>query len=458
MSNIYDVIIVGAGIGGLICGTKLAKKGLKVLIIEKHTTPGGCVTSRRKMGFNFDYGAHIFGSCNKNGILRYYLEALGVKFDFIKIEPTERFIFPDDTIEVPVNIEEYAELLKKKFGSEAGNVDLFFSEVVRIARSFSSDKLLSRYDGLTFESLLRKYFKDERLMSVLSAEFRYMGSNPTTLAASSMCLMMVSYLRDGAYYPRGGTQILPDSIAHRFKSFGGTILLDREVSEILIKNGKACGVLTKDKTAYESDTVVSNGDALRTMTELVDSHNVNKAYLKKIKDLRVGSSFFMMFLGVKDGAALRDKSGWYHFSYGLDLEPSQSLYMFVPSLQDSSLAPPGKNVLEIAMPLPYRYGDITDWGLCKKEMRGRVMNIVNKIIPGIDSLIEYEESATPRTIQRFTHNSQGSICGWAMDSDQVHGGRLSHKTPIGSLFRHRLIGCGVVSVATSDGSSLIWYR
>ena len=62
----------------------------------------------RKKGFNFDYGAHIFGSCNKSGILNYYLKELAINdIDFIRLNPTERFVFPDQTIEVPQNIDNY---------------------------------------------------------------------------------------------------------------------------------------------------------------------------------------------------------------------------------------------------------------------------------------------------------------------------------------------------------------
>ncbi len=451
-NNKYDVTIIGSGIGGLMCGAKLAKKGVKVLIIEKHIRPGGCVTSCRKNGFNFDYGAHIFGSCNKNGILRYYLDELKIDIDFIRINPTERFIFPDQVIEVPQDIDKYAALLKSSYSLEAENIDPFFKEVVKIARSFSSDKLLAKYSGMTFEDLLKKYFKDEKLMSVLSAEFRYMGSTPKVLAATSMCLMMVSYLRDGAYYPRGGSQVFSNALADRFKQYGGTLLLGSEVTDILIKNKKIYGVKTADKNVYLSDAVVSNGDAIRTMTQLVDSHEIGSTYLKKLKNLRIGPSFFMIFLGVKDSPVLKDKSGWYHFSYGLDLEPAQSLYIFMPSFLDDSLAPKGRHVLDVAMPFPYAYGDITDWDLCKNEMRNRVMNIVNMIIPGVSNLIEFEESATPKTIQRYTYNSHGSICGWAMDSDQVQAGRLAYETPVESLYltgQWTNPGCGVVSAATS---------
>jgi phytoene dehydrogenase-like protein len=116
MKDRFDVIIIGSGIGGLVCGAKLAKEGQKVLILERHALPGGCVTSVRKKGYNFDYGAHLFGSCNKDGILRYYLRELGVSdLEFIRLDPADRFVFPDMAIDVPQGIDEYMEKLRALF-------------------------------------------------------------------------------------------------------------------------------------------------------------------------------------------------------------------------------------------------------------------------------------------------------------------------------------------------------
>lgn len=454
MLNKYDVIIIGSGIAGLICGTKLAKNGLKVLMLEKHYKPGGCVTSCKKNGFNFDYGAHIFGSCNKTGIFNYYLKELKVdNIDFIRINPTDRFIFPDQVIEVPQNLDEYISILSDKYPKEAKKIAPFFSEVIKIARSFSSKNLLSKYKGLTFEKLLKAYFKNYKLMSILSAQFRYLGCSPQDLAATSMCLMMVSYLRDGTYYPRGGTQNIPDAVAKKFKEYGGTILFKNEVSKIIIKNQKIYGIMTKDGECYQSDMVISNSDATRTFFNLIGSDAmIDRAYLKKIKKLKTGASFFTTFLGVKNSLDLRNKSGWYHFSYGLNISLKQSLYIFIPSFVDSLLAPKNKHVVELAIPFPYKFDEIKDWKSCKEELKSCLLSMAEKIIPGLQKAIEFEESATPKTVERYTYNSNGSACGWDMDVNQVGDYRLSYDTPVEGLYltgHWTNPGCGVAPAATS---------
>jgi len=462
MNKKYDVIIIGAGIGGLICATKLAKYGLRVLILEQHDKPGGCVTSCRKHGYNFDYGAHIFGSCNKTGIFNYCLKELQISdITFMRINPTERFVFPDQTIEVPQDLNEYISLLKDKFSDESGNIDLFFKEVLKISKNFSSHTLLMRnrkyaplseYKKQTFEKFLKSYFKDEKLMSVLSAQSWYLGSTASNLAAVPMCLMMVSYLRDGTYYPQGGVQTVPNSILRKFQKYGGTILFEKEVSNIRIRNNRARGVKTKDKEIFESNIVVSNGDALKTFFSLIDNKNINLAYLEKIKKMKIGSSFFLTFLGIKENLDLTKKSGWYHFSYGLNTKPENSLYIFIPSIIDNSVAPKHRHVVELAMPFPYNFSEIRDWNYCRKELRDKILEIAAKIIPGLSEAVQIEETATPKTIERYTFNTEGSASGWGMSTNQVGERRLFQETPVKNLYltgHWTNPGGGIVPVATS---------
>lgn len=453
MSNKYDVIIIGSGVSGLICGTKLAKDGLKVLMVEKNNSPGGCVASRKKNGYVFDQGAHTFAGCQKGGILYYYLDELGISdMQFIRLNPTERFIFPDQKIEVPQDIENYKSVLSDKYPHESENIENFFEEMIKIARSLSFDSLLAKYKLLTFEHLLKKYFKDIKLMSILSAQFRYLGCSPTKLAATSMCLMMTSYLRGGAYYPKGGMQQFPDLVAKKFKEYGGDLILKAEIARINTKNNKVYSVETNDHEEFIADKIISTSDAKNTFFKMLNTVNFDRQYLEKVSKMSIGPSFFMISLGVDDVLDLTNKMGWYHFSYGLDLYPLQSLYIFIPSLLDASVAPPGKHLIRITAPFPRPFNSVENWDSCKKEMRDRILDIVGKLIPGMQDAIECEEIVTPKMIADRTYNSQGSICGWEMSVEQVHDKRLLHETSMDGLYlagHWTNPGGGVVSAATS---------
>src|SRR5208283_3899060 len=97
----YDVIIVGSGIGGLVCGNLLSKHGRNVLILERHDKPGGYVTSYRRKGFLFDV-VKVIGGLRKSAPIERIFSHIGVdkKIEFIEVDKVFRFIYPDRTVEV----------------------------------------------------------------------------------------------------------------------------------------------------------------------------------------------------------------------------------------------------------------------------------------------------------------------------------------------------------------------
>ncbi len=96
-NQIYDAVIIGAGISGLVCGCYLAKAGLKVLIAEQHYKPGGYCTSFKRQNFTFDAAPHCFGSYREGGVMRKILKDLEVdkKLTIIRPDPSDILITPD---------------------------------------------------------------------------------------------------------------------------------------------------------------------------------------------------------------------------------------------------------------------------------------------------------------------------------------------------------------------------
>ena len=95
-----DVIIIGAGMAGLTCGCLLAKRGLRVLMIEKNQKVGGCCTSFQKDGFSFDLSVQSLGECQRGGRVWSILNELDLlnQIHFISLEPAREYHFPDRKI------------------------------------------------------------------------------------------------------------------------------------------------------------------------------------------------------------------------------------------------------------------------------------------------------------------------------------------------------------------------
>lgn len=433
----YDTIILGAGIGGLICGAFLAKKGQKVLIIEQHSIPGGYCTSFKRKGFIFDAAVHHIGACGKWGIVGRSFKELGIDINFLKLDPMDSINFPSFSIDIPAEFDDYVSLLKQSFPPESENISSFFKEFVGLYRSTVSadrSKLLSKYEDVTYKEMLDRFFTEERLKAILSAQWGYVGSPPHEVSAIGMCQMLVNYLKDGAFYPVGSTQNFTDAITQKFIDYGGQIMLSSTVNRIYIKDVLAKGVLTDKGREFFADVFVSNIDPKQTFFELMESKDVDGSYLRKIKTMKESVSFFLLYLGLDKDVDLKPlKRGFYHTSDDVNFSNGNWFYISVPTKVESDLAPDNKQIITVVVSLRESYEDIKDWDTFKERMKGYTLDYLEKLVPNIQNHIKVIEAATPKTLHRYTLNSKGAAYGWAVTVDQTWSNRLQHVTPFKNL-------------------------
>jgi len=132
MTTEYDVIIIGAGIGGLVSGCYLAEKKLKVLIVEQHYQVGGYCSSFKRGSFQFDVGVHYLGGI-KRGILSKILDELDLRnsLKFTRFDPTDKIILANSTTFIRSTPADTINGFKKNFPHEKQNLDLFFDFITQ---------------------------------------------------------------------------------------------------------------------------------------------------------------------------------------------------------------------------------------------------------------------------------------------------------------------------------------
>src|SRR5437667_4309483 len=245
----YDAVIIGAGIGGLICANLLAREGLRVLLTEQHYMVGGYCSTFRRKGYTFDAATHFYPLLgNPATITGSLLSELDITTDWVKMDPVDCFHFPDGSkFAVPADFDRYINDLKKAFPDEAHSIDEFFALVrktyliglVHYFRNAPTDRILP-YQHLSIRDVLNARFKSEKLKLLLTGDIGHWGSPPSRTSFVFDSMLRLAYFL-GNYYQRGGSQVFVDELAQRCEEAGGHILMSSTVKRILIRNNAVVG-------------------------------------------------------------------------------------------------------------------------------------------------------------------------------------------------------------------------
>lgn len=448
----FDVIVIGAGMGGLTAAALLAQRGLKTLVVEQaHYVGGFCAHFRRlHQKYTFDIGVHDISGLGPRGPVRWLLRELGIESRLEFVRMPHEYIFDDLRLRVPDNADEFAVQLGDLFPTERERVREFFGEMRHIYREMYTDvektggapmpptdpQEMLRYP-LThphffrwmergYLEMLNAYFTDERLKQLLCALTDYLTDRPETLTVMQMAPIF-GYYFDGGFYPKGGSGQLSQAVAETIRAHGSTILLRQKVTRILVRDGTAYGIQLADGRTFRAHVIFSNADARVTFCELVGLEHLPKKFANQVQSLQPTTSFFAVFLALDYEPPIAPIT-MYRAPTGMELG------LIVPSKADPSLAPSGHHVLT-AMVLRSQ-PEAAMWNRADPDYKARkaafadeVIRQIEPLLPGLRSHIITCDAATPATVTRYTGHPGGAIYG------SVHGrARLPQQTPIRNLY------------------------
>jgi phytoene dehydrogenase-like protein len=440
----YDTVVIGAGIGGLVCANLLARAGLRVLLVEQHYMAGGYCSTFRRKGYTFDAATHFYPLLgNPSTLTGRLLADLGVGADaWIKMDPVDQFHCPDGTrFAVPADIERYRAALDAKFPRERAGLEGFFEDVRRAYlagllyyfRGQDSDRL-DPYRGLTLRDAICRHVGDPRLRLLLAADCGHWGSPPSRVSFVFDAMLRLAYFL-GNYYPRGGSQAFADTLAASLEARGGDILMQGLVTRILVDHDRAAGVEIetgrpgrRTRTVVRSHVIVSNADLLQTLERLVPDVPSLAGPLDQARRLRPSLPCFLLHAGVAGLSAesLAAAHGYHWSSWDSDDVATHAFKIFVPTLYDPSMAPPGGHVVIVQK--------LTSVTADTVEVEAAILRQLERIIPGFARAIVTRHSASAMTSERFTLNRHGAMLGWEMSPDQLGEARPSIEGPVRGLY------------------------
>ena len=438
----YDAVVIGAGIGGLISANLLARDGLRVLLAEQHYMVGGYCSTFRRAGYTFDAATHFYPLLgNPETLTGRLLQELGIQTGWVKMDPVDTFHFPDGSrFAVPADFDIYRARLAEEFPAETAALDSFFAAVRETyglgllhffrGRPVESLSRLAPWYDLTLRQALDRWFQNPRLKLLLSADCPHWGSPPSRTSFVFDSMLRLSYFL-GNYYPRGGSQAFADALAARFEELGGHVLTSTMARRIRIEGGLARGVELETlrgpragrHARVAAGAVISNADLLLTLERLVGPEHLEPGALEPLRKLRPTFPCYLCHLGLEGvpDDVLEETQGYYWDSWDMDRVGLDALRfkIFVPTLYEPAMAPPGGQVLIIQKVLEMDYEGVGDWEAHKARVDAFVLDHLERLIPGISRRIVVRTSATARTSSRFTLNHQGAMLGWEMSPDQL---------------------------------------
>jgi phytoene desaturase len=432
------VIVIGSGFGGLAAAVRLASRGYEVELFESRDKLGGRAYVYEIDGFKFDGGPTVitapfmfddlwaaagrrredyFQMVPCDPFYRIF-DHTGRSFDY---NGDERFILDQIAQRNPADQEGYQRFMRStKAIFQKGFVELaakpFLSLMDMIAVAPDLIKMQSYKSVYRYVS---QFIKDPFLRQCFSFHPLLIGGNP--FDAPSIYTMIHYLEREwGIHYAIGGTGAIVEAMGRLLQELGGKIHLNAPVAEIVVEGRRVRGVRLQDGTLHSADDVVSNADVAFTYRNLIPERYRRKYTDRKLERMKYSMSLFVIYFGTK--RRYRDV-GLAHHNIILGerykglledifdrktLAQDFSLYLHMPSLTDSSIAPDGCENFYVLSPVPH-LGSGVDWMKAAQPYRDAIMQFLEEnYLPDLQANIIAEHRIDPLHFQNDLNSYMGS--------------------------------------------------
>lgn len=417
-----EIIIVGAGPGGLASTLLLAASGVKVKLIERLPIVGGRTSTIEANGYKFDLGPTFFLYPR---ILEEIFQAVGANLqdevEMVRLDPQYRILFgAGGKIDATPNISEMERQIAAICPADAAGFRTFLNENrTKLAlsapclenpflgwRDVLNRRLLKLLPMLrphqSVDSYLKRHFSDPRVRLAFSFQSKYLGMSPFRCPSLFSILSFLEY-EYGVWHPLGGCGAVTTAMARLARKLGVEILLNEPVEEMLFAGRRAVGVRTASGV-HHADAVVVNADFARFMSKLVPDHLRRRWTNRKLERKKYSCSTFMMYLGLEGRFELPHHNIYIAGDYANNLQdieerhvlsPDPSFYIQNASVTDSTLAPAGHSALYVLAPVTHQHPNV-NWAVEKDRFRSLLLRQMAKAGFGdLEHRIRYERIITP---------------------------------------------------------------
>ncbi len=460
-----DIIIIGAGLSGLACALRLGASGYRVLVLESNEGPGGKISEKRAHGYRFDTGASLLTIPE---LMEDLLDAAEAeeRVSIRQLDIICRYFYSDGTIiNAFRDTDDFATEIHKKTGEKKESVLAFlrnsrylydltkdtfiFSPFRTLSNMFSRAALnvLLHFRALDASRSMHeknsRWFSDARTRQLFNRYATYSGSNPYKAPAT---LNIIAHLEHsgGAYLPERGMFSLIQVLYKSALAKGVEFMFNRRAEKIITGRKGTRGVEAGGEI-LQSNIVVSDADIFSVYNRLLVQKKVPGYLLRQ----ELSSSAIIFFWGIKNTyPALETHNILFSTDYKSEFEyiferkavyDDPTIYIYISSKIVHTDAPAGCENWFVMINSPVNEGQ--DWDSCVAEARRNIISKINKTLDiDIESYIEFEDFADPRTIEKNSSSFKGALYG------------NSSNNKMAAFFRHPNFMCRFKGLFFTGGS------
>ncbi|WP_163336621.1 NAD(P)/FAD-dependent oxidoreductase [Desulfopila sp. IMCC35008] len=407
-SDSYDVIVIGSGLGGLTTANRLAYCGHSVLLLEHHHRLGGLATWFKRKGHIFDISLHGFPFGMIKTCKKYWnREIMG------SIVQLKNIVFdnPQFSLRTTFDKDDFTSILNIKFKIPLTVINDFFTTVAGM--NFYDDQTM------TTRELFEQFFPGRTdVHRLLMEPITYANGSTLDDPAITYGIVFSNFMNRGVYTFEGGTDKLIHMMADELEKNGVTISTRSRVDRIVTEKNKVIGVEV-DGRVIKAGAVVSNSGITNTIHNLTDRSCFSDEFIERADAIRVNNSSCQVYIGIKEEESIQDVGDLLFTSTSEEFDSAELLDLHTRSKTFSLYYPktrPGHNRYTIVASMNSRYDDWAtlsddEYRAEKERMAQRAVEDLSRYLPDVKGKIDWMESATPLTFNRYTLHTLGTSFG-----------------------------------------------
>ena len=482
----FDVLIIGTGMGGLVCGNVLSREGYTVCMVEKNKQLGGCLQIYVRDKVIFDSGVHYIGGLEKGQTLFQIFKWLGLmgKLKLEKMDTAfDRILLDGEEKEYLIKQGHHAfeQEMIREFPEEKAAIQKYIKTILEICDRFPLYRLQleggtaekQEAMGFSAKQFIESITRNKKLRAVLAGNnMLYAGAGDTT-PFYVHALSVNSYLESAWRCLEGGSQIAK-ILARNISAAGGLVIRNREVKKLIMEDGHIKAALLSDGTMIQASHFISNTTPANTY-KMTDSNLIRPATRKRVESMQnTVSAFILNIVFKKDRFPYIRHNYYYHRSgsvWEMESYDEQNWplgYAIYPSPGLKKDFAPGMTIFaymryEEVRPWISSFNTVSskqnrghDYELFKNKKAEKLLDRVEERFPGLRKSILHYYTSTPLTFRDYIGNDDGNLYGTIKDYKNPLGTIISPKTRIPNLYLtgqylnlHGILGTAISGLITS---------